>query len=141
MSSASYASDVEIKDNLDAKIYDEKGVQFVDLFIKKVARVSSLLKIVAVTKFMNLEGLCGRNILDTGCGSGYWCYQAAKFGAKSVSGFDIQEKMVQAAKKLTAQFTQVSVCVGSVQSMPYGDNTFDIAFSLWPTNRGISEVL
>ena len=89
MFSASYASDVEIKENLDAEIYGEKGV---DLFIKNVVRVyskSSLLP--AVTKFM--EGLCGRNILDIGYGSGYWCYQAAKFGAKSVGGFDIQEKM------------------------------------------------
>ena len=35
----------------------------------------------------------GKRILDIGCGTGDWCYQAAKYGAKSVDGFDKQEKM------------------------------------------------
>ena len=140
MSSASgEASGIETKENFGAELYSVEGV---DLFIKNIEqKFSKSCLLPTVTSFMKSEGISEKNILDIGCGSGYWCYQAAKYGGKSVKGFDIQEKMVQAAKKLTAQFTQVSVCVGNVQNMPYGDNSFDIAFSMFVTCGLPAEVL
>ena len=66
----------------------------------------------------------GKNILDIGCGSGHWCCKAAKYGPKSVDGFDIQEDMVKLAKQATSQFSTVNICHGDVMDMPYGDNTF-----------------
>ena len=122
------------KNNLDSEHYGDKEV---DSYVKHVEMKHSE---CAVTKFMNSEGR-SKTILDIGCGSGYWCYQAAKLGAKSVSGFDIQEKMVEAAKKLTAQITEVDVRIGDVRNMPYNDNTFDVAFSMYVTCGLPMEVL
>ena len=73
----------------------------------------------------------GKRILDIGCGPGRWSCQAAEYGAKSVNGFDIQEDMVKLAKQATVQYSSVSICVGDVMKMPYDDNTFDIALSLY----------
>ena len=75
----------------------------------------------------------GKKVLDIGCGTGDWCYQAARYGAKSVHGFDIQEKMVELAKQATAQFNTGNIQVGDVTNMPYNDNTFDIALSIFVT--------
>ena len=81
-----------------------------------------------MSKYLKSE-MPGKRVLDIGCGSGYWCYKAALSGAKSVDGFDIQEEMVQLARKVTSQFSTVNVRVGDVTNMPYDDNTFDIALS------------
>ena len=75
----------------------------------------------------------GQKVLDIGCGSGNWSYKAAQSGAKSVDGFDIQEDMVQLAKRATSQFSTVNIRVGDVMDMPYDDNTFDVALSFYVT--------
>ena len=46
-----------------------------------------------------------KRYLDIGCGTGYWCYQAAICGAKSVDGFDKQEGMVKLAQQATSQLS------------------------------------
>ena len=74
-----------------------------------------------------------KKVLDIGCGPGYWCYKLALNGAKSVDGFDIQEDMVQLAKKATSQFNTVNIQVGDVMGMPYDDNAFDVAISIYIT--------
>ena len=73
----------------------------------------------------------GKVVLDIGCGPGDWSCQAAECGAKSVDGFDIQEDMVELAKQAAVQYSSVNFCVGDVIKMPYDDNTFDIALSLY----------
>ena len=98
---------------------------------KKMEAVHAFL-LPTVIRFMEVEAR-GKNILDVGCGPGFWCYQAAKSGAKSVNGFDIQEDLVQEARKVTAQFTGVDIRVGDANRMPYDDNTFDVAFSMYVT--------
>ena len=75
----------------------------------------------------------GKRFLDIGCGVGDWCYTAARFDAKTVDGFDIQEKMVEQAKKATAELDNVHIQVGSVGNMPYSDASFDVATSLFVT--------
>ena len=75
----------------------------------------------------------GKRVLDIGCGTGYWSTQAAQFGAKSVHGFDISEEIVQLAKKATSSFNTVTIQCGDVMQMPYNDNGFDVAMSLYVT--------
>ena len=75
----------------------------------------------------------GKKFLDIGCGVGDWCLAAAQYGAKSVDGFDIQEKMVELAKKRTSKLDNVNIQVGDVMNMPYRDASFDVATSLLVT--------
>ena len=81
----------------------------------------------------------GKRFLDIGCGVGEWCLAAAQYGAKSVDGFDIQEKMVELAKKLTSKLDNVNIQVGDVMNMPYGDASFDVATSFFVTCNLSSE--
>ena len=86
----------------------------------------------AMTEHLESE-IPGKKILDIGCGNGNWSYKVTQYGAKSVDGFDVQEEMVQLAKQATSQFSTVNIQVGDVQNMPYGDNTFDVAMSIYVT--------
>lgn len=72
-----------------------------------------------------------KRLLDIGCGVGDWCQTAAHFGAKSVDGFDIQEKMVELAKEATSELKNVRIQVGNVAQMPYDNASFDVAISLF----------
>ena len=71
--------------------------------------------------------------LNIGCGTGDWSYQAARYGAKRVDGFDKHEKMVELAKQATSQFDTVNIRSGDIMNMPYDNNTFDIALSIFVT--------
>ena len=89
----------------------------------------------ALRAFLEAEAP-GKKVLDIGCGSGDWACLAVECGAKSVDGFDIQEGMVELAQQATAQYssvTSVNICVGDVMDMPYDDNTFDVAISIFVT--------
>ena len=77
----------------------------------------------------------GKRFLDIGCGVGDWCYTAAQYGAKTVDGFDIQEKMVELAKIATSELDNVHIQFGDVASFPYSDGSFDIATSLFVTSN------
>ena len=83
----------------------------------------------------------GKRVLDIGCGSGVWCSLAARYGAKSVDGFDKEEGMVELAKKTTAQYNTVSIQLGDIMNMPYADNTFDVALSMYVTCELPIEIL
>ena len=80
-----------------------------------------------------LSKVSGKKVLDVGCGTGDWTKFAAECGAESVDGFDISEQMVELSKQATKSLSNVTVVFGDVASMPYGDNTFDIAFSFYIT--------
>lgn len=80
-------------------------------------------------KFKLLVG--GKRLLDIGCGSGEWCCIAATCGAKSVDGIDIQEGMVQLAKKATSDLDTAQIRLGDATNMPYNDASFDLAISLF----------
>jgi len=71
--------------------------------VKSYAEKATKLKIAftdpTIGNFLKTEA-SGKKILDIGCGTGKWSQQAAQYGAKSVDGFDKQEKMVKLAKKL-----------------------------------------
>ena len=75
----------------------------------------------------------GKRVVDIGCGAGNWCVTAAQYGAKSVDGFDIQPEMVELAKQATSHLDMVHIQVGDVAEMPYDDDSFDVALSLFVT--------
>ena len=75
----------------------------------------------------------GKKVLDIGCGVGNWCCLAAQYGAKSVDGFDVQEKTVELAKQATSCLNTVHIKVGDAAEMLYGDASFDVAISLYVT--------
>ena len=78
-------------------------------------------------------GSPGKRVLDIGCGPGHWSRVAAESGAMSVDGFDIQVEMVEAARKATSQFSNVTIKLGDAQNMPYDDNAFDLALCIYVT--------
>jgi len=76
----------------------------------------------------------GKRVLDIGCGGGNWYVTAAEYGAKSVDGFDIQPEMVELAKQTTLHLQDmVHIQVGDAADMPYDDDSFDVAISLFVT--------
>ena len=75
----------------------------------------------------------GKRVVDIGCGAGNWCVTAAQYGAKSVDGFDIQPEMVELAKQATSQLDMIHIQVGDAAEMPYDDDSFDVAISLFVT--------
>jgi len=87
-----------------------------NLYIKNEEKIHPFLAPV-IKPFLRLEGL-GKRVLDIGCGPGHWSRMAAQYGAKSVDGFDIQGKMVEAAKQATSQFSTVNIKLGDVRNMP-----------------------
>ena len=80
-------------------------------FAENSARVKKAFLDPTVGKFLEMEAP-GKKILDIGCGTGDWSYQAARYGAKSVDGFDKHEKMVELAKQATSQFDTVNIRSG-----------------------------
>ena len=93
----------------------------------------------AITKdIRNL--VSGKRVLDIGCGAGNWCLTAAQYGAKSVDGFDIQPEMVELAKQATSHLDMIHIQVGDAADMPYDDDSFDVAISLFVACNLSSEV-
>jgi len=75
----------------------------------------------------------GKRVLDIGCGTGKWVKYAAECGAGSVDGFDINADMVELSNKATTGLDNVNICLGDAADMPYDDNTFDLALSIFVT--------
>ena len=63
-------------------------------------------------------------LLDAGCGSGFSSLIGMAAGF-DVSGFDLDKKMVYAAKE-----NCVDAKLGNLTKIPFGDNTFDAAISI-----------
>ena len=67
------------------------------LFAERSAKLKKAFFGPTIEKILETEAP-GKRILDIGCGTGDWSYQAAQYGAKSVNGFDKEGKMVELAK-------------------------------------------
>lgn len=63
-------------------------------------------------------------LLDAGCGSGFSSLIAKEVGFE-VSGFDLDKKMVEAARK-----NKVAAKVGNLTKIPFEDKSFDAAISI-----------
>jgi 2-polyprenyl-3-methyl-5-hydroxy-6-metoxy-1,4-benzoquinol methylase len=68
----------------------------------------------------------GLAILDAGCGEGYLSRKMAQEGA-SVTGLDSSAELIKAARNhALASELAISFDVGSVDELPYKDDTFDL---------------
>jgi SAM-dependent methyltransferase/DNA-binding transcriptional ArsR family regulator len=64
------------------------------------------------------------DVLDAGCGDGTLAHLLAP-RAKSVTCLDRNQKMVEAARTRLAKVKNVTVCLGDVHELPFGDDAFD----------------
>lgn len=75
-----------------------------------------------------LPALAGRNVLDLGCGFGWFCRFAAGEGAASVLGVDVSEKMLERARRETADSRVAYACADLERYAPPAA-AFDLAYS------------
>lgn len=75
-----------------------------------------------------LPELAGKRVLDLGCGFGWFCRFAAGEGAASVLGVDVSEKMLERARRETADF-RVSYARADLESYAPPADAFDAAYS------------
>lgn len=116
-------------------LYDR--ADFYDAYIAQIDR-SSTHDLVDDPAWSRLGKLVpdvhGMDVLDLGCGTGWFCRWAIQNGAKSVLGLDISEKMLSRAIRLTPGDEYPSVEYGradldELDTSLFEDKKFDFAFS------------
>lgn len=75
-----------------------------------------------------LPPLAGAQVLDLGCGFGYFSRWAADHGAASVLGIDLSEKMLARARELTTD-ARITYQRGDLESLDLAGMTFDLVYS------------
>jgi SAM-dependent methyltransferase len=75
-----------------------------------------------------LPDLEGKRVLDLGCGYGWHCQFARAQGARSVTGIDLSEKMLERARALTPD-NQVTYCQTAIEDFPMEESSFDVVLS------------
>ena len=71
----------------------------------------------------NLDPKRGLQILDAGCGGGATMERLRRYG--SVQGMEMSEEAVEHNRKRGRE-----VILGSIESMPFADNSFDLTLAL-----------
>jgi SAM-dependent methyltransferase len=71
----------------------------------------------------------GKKVLDAGCGMGRNSYFALRYGAASVTAFDLDPRSLAAARRTLKDFPNASVSLQSIYDLSYKDE-FDLAFSI-----------
>lgn len=72
-----------------------------------------------------MEGL---NVIDLGCGYGWFCREARERGAKHVLGLDISEKMLNKAKEMTSD-SEIDYRQEDLEKLKLPGNTYDLVYS------------
>jgi SAM-dependent methyltransferase len=76
-----------------------------------------------------LEDVAAKDVLEAGCGTAYWSAWLARRGAKVV-GLDNSPKQLETARSLQQEFgLDFPLKLGSAESMPFEDASFDVVFS------------
>ena len=75
-----------------------------------------------------LPELAGKQVLDLGCGFGWFCRFAVGEGAASVLGVDVSEKMLERARRETAD-SRVAYERADLESYMPPVDAFDLAYS------------
>jgi SAM-dependent methyltransferase len=76
-----------------------------------------------------LPDVRGQDVLDLGCGTGYWCAWLARLGASPV-GLDISEAQLETARELQREHgLDFPLVHASAEAPPFDDGSFDLAFS------------
>lgn len=99
-----------------------------------------------LSKLIDYRKLCGKKVLEIGCGLGTMCREFASHGNK-VTAIDLTDSAVELTKKRLEIFgLKGNVLKGDAENLPFGDNNFDYVFS-WgvlhhtpDTKKAIDEV-
>lgn len=75
-----------------------------------------------------LPELTNKNVLDLGCGFGWHCRYAREQQARSVTGIDISEKMLQKAREKTDD-PFISYIKMPIEEIHFSDSQFDVVIS------------
>jgi SAM-dependent methyltransferase len=96
--------------------------------IEAMKRGESRLDFSVATEAVAATGLMRPSLLEIGCGSGYYSEVFATLLPNGVAytGIDYSEPMIARAR---AQYPATSFEVADATRMPYGDDSFDIAFN------------
>jgi ubiquinone/menaquinone biosynthesis C-methylase UbiE len=73
------------------------------------------------------QPLTGKSVLDAGCGEGYLSRRFACSGAGTIKGIDGSDDLIEAARSAaTESGLDIDYHVGSVDNLPFENNSFDI---------------
>jgi ubiquinone/menaquinone biosynthesis C-methylase UbiE len=90
----------EMEENMKQNKYDDKT--FFDKYSKMDRSVKGL---AGAGEWKTLEAMLpcftDQRVLDLGCGFGWHCQYAIEHGAKSVTGIDLSENMINVAREKT----------------------------------------
>jgi SAM-dependent methyltransferase len=75
-----------------------------------------------------LPDMRGRNVVDLGCGFGWFCRWAREHGAAQVFGLDVSEKMLARARDTTAD-SAVTYARADLEQLELPAAAFDLAYS------------
>ena len=75
-----------------------------------------------------LPSLQGKDVVDLGCGYGWFCRYAVEHGAESVSGLDLSRKMLERAQVLTNSEAITYQCC-DLEQLSLPAQSFDLAYS------------
>jgi ubiquinone/menaquinone biosynthesis C-methylase UbiE len=96
----------------------------------------------AVWSLAGPELAAARDVLDVGCGSGWWLAELAGDGRVSASlhGLDLLDRRVQAARERLGQ--RAHIASGDARGLPYDDASFDVVslFTVLSSLAGPAEV-
>lgn len=76
------------------------------------------------TQFVAAEDLAGKDVLDVGCGFGWFELFALAQGARAISGIEISEQDLATARR-HLDSPRIHLQVGSAVSLPFADDSFD----------------
>jgi SAM-dependent methyltransferase len=76
-----------------------------------------------------LPDVRGLDVIDLGCGTGYWCAWFARLGASPV-GLDLSEAQLETAAAMQREHgIDFPLVHASAEKVPFDDASFDLAFS------------
>ena len=76
-----------------------------------------------------LDDVAGKDVLEAGCGTAYWSAWMARRGGRVV-GLDNSPNQLETARALQKEFgLEFPLHLGSAESLPFEDASFDLVFS------------
>ncbi len=83
--------------------------------------------IVGRVELIDKHDFKNKDILDVGCGLGWFLSYSKKLGLKSYTGIDVDKTSLKHAREYAKDMSNYSFRKGSGTKLPFTDNTFDVA--------------